>query len=156
MYSVMTKGLSVIRSLSQPSHSFIYGQAGAKARWALGTCIPIIKAQKGASVYSLMHTMLKANCREASQSEIYAVTGIFYVLLGQFTVFVPLSMITHPRDLQHYTHGCTWSLCPCLTQAFLNTLSTSYSCCLHRNCLTQRAACVFTLPFELPIGYPVG
>jgi len=57
----------------------------------------------------------------------------------------------HP--LQHYTHGCTWSLCPCLTnapddaQAFLNTLPTSYSCCLHRNCLTQRAACVFT-PFD--------
>ena len=82
VYSVMTKGLSVIRSFSQASCSFIYGQSGAKARWVLGTCIPIIKTQKGASaVLPYMYTMLKANCREVSQSEIYAVTGIFYVLL---------------------------------------------------------------------------
>ena len=80
MYSVMTKGLNVIRSFSQASRSFIYGQAGAKARWALGTCIPIIKTQKGASaVLPYMHTILKANYKEVSQSEIYAVTGIFYV-----------------------------------------------------------------------------
>ena len=50
--------------------------------------MPIIKTQKGVSVVlPYMHTMLKANCREVSsviQSEIiqiYAVTGMFYVLL---------------------------------------------------------------------------
>ena len=65
--SVITKGLSIIRSFSQVSRSFIYGQAGAKARWALGTCITIIKSQKGASaVPPYMHTMLKANCREVT------------------------------------------------------------------------------------------
>ena len=74
MYSVMMKGLSVIRSFSHASRSFIFGQAGVKARWALGTCVPIIKSQKGASaVLPYMHTMLKVNCREVSQSEIYDV-----------------------------------------------------------------------------------
>ena len=62
-------------SFSQASRSFFYGEAGAKARWALGTCIPIIKTQKGASaVLPYMHTMLKANFREVSsviQSEIH-------------------------------------------------------------------------------------
>ena len=63
---------------------FIYGEAGAKARLALCTCIPITETQKGASaVLPYMHTMLKANCRDVSSviQDIHAVTGIFYVLL---------------------------------------------------------------------------
>ena len=79
----------------------------------------IIKTQKGVS--AVLPYMDNIGCTPLRgydvEGKLQGSVTKYVLLLTYHCVRIPPSMIMHPRDLQHYTHGCTWSLCPYLTNA---------------------------------------